>query len=239
MPVKDSPLRNQFGRLYEEAKKRLPHTIETPEEAEAWIAQEVLGLAQRDHNRTHSLQALLVNYINNGHIWMHHPENYETLRDFLKGVGNDMEGNKLSPTAISQFCTIAEIIYPFCEAKGITIDPLLTGRDWGKFVASIGRLREYIEDEDDPKPLVEAALKDVKALPNRDAVRQKYQKPRKDKEIRGDALRVGDYFLVGLQVKARDWPQFKAKLGHDVEWEVLLDRMENGAILRLETDEQR
>lgn len=232
-PVEASPLRKQFSSLYDEAVESLPHTVEDAEQAEAWVAQRILGLAQRDHNRTRSLQTMLVSYINTEHIWMHHPENYETLRDFLKGVGDPLFGNKLNLADISHFCSIAEIIDPFCKAKDIPLNPIVEGKDWGKLVSAISPLRKAIEEEDNPEPAVRAILEDVKSLPSRKALRNKYRKT-EEKEIVGDAINVNDFFLVGLVVRARDWPSFKAKLGKDVNWEVLLDRIENGAVLRLE-----
>lgn len=233
------PFQGEIEALYERAKQRLPKTIVDPHAQRAWIVREVLGEAELNRNRSRSLQALLVAWIYEEHIWADHPERPGSFRDFLNGVGSDQEGNKLSPTAISHLSSIAEIILPYCRSIGIDAKPLLSGQMWPKFREAISALRKAIEQEPDPEPVVRHILGRVEALPHREAVRLEFQKQRNKKAIIGDSLQVNGKIVVALLVPPDEWPDLKSRLSRHTDWKTLMLQEGNRTVIQVESNDHR
>ncbi|MBD3309511.1 hypothetical protein GF348_24240 [candidate division KSB3 bacterium] len=216
------PFKGEVLEYFNRAQAQLPSTITNPAEQEAWVARRTIELSEGNVSKTRALQALLLSWIYEQNIWLNHPEKPDTFRDFLKSIGSEQEGNMLSPSAISDFNTVAEVIAPYCNHADIPIRQAITGKNWSKFRVGIPAMRRAIEEDDDPQPVIESVVADVKALPSRSAMREKYQKPRDDKIGVGDSLHRDDKVHVHLVIDGDEWPTLKSQLSRKVDWEVMM-----------------
>lgn len=215
---------SEFSELFEAAASELPRDVIDQDQARAWIGKRILELEESARKKKRTTQVLLANWLANsaeyGHIWMDHPDGYETYRDFLNAVGTPADGNQLDPSVISEMVSIAEVITPYCRDHGITVDGYITTKLWTKLRETIPALKAAIVDDD--LAMVQAILADVKALPNRDALRLKYRAQRSDKIAVADSISRNGQSVVVLAVPTAHLADVKRAVGRVADWNVIV-----------------
>lgn len=204
--------------LYDRASLDLPEGLNKRQSA-AWVAKRMLEISERDRRNAQTVQALLATWIVNGDlgaIWMEHPKNYSSFREFLRDVGTERDGNQLSQSSISDMVAIAEIIVPKMRECGIEVNGYITSDLWTKFREAIPALRAA-EDKSE----LENILNDVKSFPTRDAVIAKYRQSRTGKIGKADRVRDGDKTIFKVVVPSEYAQKISSVLGRYVDWEVL------------------
>jgi hypothetical protein len=226
LKLDDAEIEQQVKALVDQATEELPSYIENEDEARAWVSRRVLELGERGRRMRQTVQALLGSWVVNGQygqIWMNHPDRPPSFRAFLESVGSGVENhgedNRLSPSVISDVVAIAEVIVPFCADQGIGVSGYITTQLWTKFREAIPPLRKAAESNDAAQAL--NILADVKALPNRDAVRAKYRKPRSGLLGKGDTLSLNGHSLVIISLPTELLTDLKRVLGRYVDWQVI------------------
>lgn len=212
-----------LGRLQAIALQEVPEAyLDNEDVATAWAAQRVLELAQEERHAIFTVQALLCIWVVNGdqgQVWMNHPNGYGSFRDFLKDVGGNNDDRKLAPSTISDMCTIAEIIVPFCEFHSIDIAQYVTSDLWPKFQEVIPTIRAMVAEEDIAG--IREVLEDVVNLPTRDAVRAKYRKSRNNIVAVGDVVSKNGQSAVLIIVPTADVAAIKGAVGRYVDWQTI------------------
>jgi len=217
-------LDNEIEYLKTEALAQLPEFIQDESQARAWVARRMLEIGERGRRLKQTVQALLTTWVVNGEygkIWMAHPDHPESFREFLQSVGTDAENNKLSPSVITDMTAIAEEIVPFCRQNGLEVNGFVTTDLWTKFREAIPRLRRAVrEDSMDDVRLV---LADVKALPNRDAMRAKYRKQHNtdDPLCTGDVVRLNGKLVMVLVMEPDRAHLVKSVLSRITRWHTI------------------
>jgi hypothetical protein len=209
--------------LFDEATRELPNDLNEAQ-AMAWTARRMLEISERQRKRKQTVQVLLSTWVVNGEmgqIWMAHPDKPETFRDFLKSVGTERDNNQLSPSTISDMVAIAEMIVPFCKNNNVPVDGYITGELWTKFREAIPVMREAVETGS--LVSMKSILADVKALPSRDAVRQKYRDQRNpdEKLSTSDVIRINGKTVIVTLVGNGDLVAVKRALGKVSRWDAI------------------
>lgn len=210
--------------LFERAAKDLPAYLSDQKDelpAAAWIAQRMLGLAERDRKNHQTVQALLTDWLSNGELgklWMEHPNDYPNLREFLRDVGTEEEGNKLGEPVISDLVAISDIIVPYCRAHDMEASSFFTANLWTRFRAVIPTLRKAAEA--DQINVIREVLDDVKALPT-GTLRLKYHGQRKDKIAVGDSVQKNGTTVIVLVAPTAETTALRQQLGRYVDWQTI------------------
>ena len=209
--------------LYDMAAEELPAAVTAEEEIEAWIAKRVIEISEMQRKQKQTIQVLLATWINDyekgSPIWANHPNHYGSLREFLNDVGTESEGNKLTPSVITEIVTISDTIVPYCRANKIEINGFIVGKLWTKFREVVSYIKMLVED-DDPSA-INAVLSDVKALPTRDALREKYRNNRDAKPAKSEALTKNGTSIVVTVVPTESLADIKRALGRYTEWDTI------------------
>jgi hypothetical protein len=221
--TKNTVMQGEISLLYDEAALQVPEDVVEEKQVKAWISKRVLELSEIQRKQKQTIQVLLVSWItdtNGGEpIWTHHPNNYETLRDFLMDVGTEREGNKLSPSVVSEMISVAEIIVPYCRANGIDIDVFIASKMWTKLREVVSYIRSLVENNEREEIL--DVLDDVKALPSRLALREKYRKTRNPKYARSDVVTKNGTSIVVTVVSTDQLADIKRALGRHTDWDAI------------------
>ena len=216
-------VQGEIGLLYDLAAQELPDEVTEKKQIEAWISKRMLELSEIQRKQKQTIQVLLTTWIAGAEegepIWMNHPNNYPTLRDFLYDVGTEEDGNKLNPSVISEIVTIAEIIVPYCNANGIDINGFIVSKMWTKLREVISYVRALVEN--DKKEEILDVLEDVKALPSRDALREKYRKVHNPKTAKSDVLSKNGVSVVVTVVQTDELSDIKRALSRYTKWDAI------------------
>jgi len=184
----------------------------------------MLEISEGERRKKQTVQVLLTTWMTAGkfgQLWMAHPDNPDTFRDFLLSVGTKQEGNQLSKNTISDMAAIGDIIAPFCKENDIEFGGYVTTKLWTKLRETIPALRRAAKDGDQDTVL--AILSDVKALPTRDAIREKYRKQR-DSSVPvavSDIVYLNGKVIVVTVTDAEDLHIVKSALSRITTWDVI------------------
>lgn len=188
--------------------------LELSPQDQAIVFREALQEIDRRQETLRACEAWVVAYLSRTGVWMAHPHQYGTLREYL--TGSDMDKSTTSVLA-----RLGEKIIPYCDDRDIPVDHLLTQEHWGKLKEGMSAATKAIR-QDDPRAL-QSLLDDVEKAPNRDTIRDKYQAHSRVLG-KGSSLRVKDkviYVLI-LGTKQED-PDEAAdivarRLGKLIDW---------------------
>lgn len=212
-------IESQIDGLYQRAASETPEYLDNEEQRTAWITKRMLELAEYDRRRQQTLQILLANFLVNGdlgNIWMHHPNNYRSFKEFLLDIGTEAEGNKLSRTVINDALAVAEVIVPYCNAHEIAVSDYITAELWPKFREAIPALKAAIGNDDTSR--LNSVLTDVREFVGREAIIQAYRRPRTGVLGRGDVLTNNGTTVICIVVPTNDAGTIKRAVGRYVEW---------------------
>jgi hypothetical protein len=221
-----------INNLATRAHSELPDNIRDDDQQKAWVAKRMIEIAQRDRNSWSIVQALLAVWVGEGELWRYHPQGYSSLREFLGGVGNDVENNHLSPSSISDMVAVADVISPYCASNGIEVSGFITSDLWAKFREGIPSLRDAVKRRD--IDAVNAILSDVKALSTRDAMRKKHRQPRTEKPGKGECFGSNGVSFIVVEVPSDQLGRVKSAFSSFVEWDSLDRAVERGRKVTIE-----
>ena len=216
------------------ATEELPSYLEPESEAAiAWVARRVLELCEIGRKRSQTVQAILATWAYDNAIWMAHPDQPATFREFLKGVGATDERARLSPSVISDMSAIAEIIVPFADEIGLDPRVFFGDHMWTKFREAVPKLRAAAKEEDAHE--FRRILGVVKELPNRDAVREELRAQRGNKDWSGDIITRNGRSIVVLALPTEQLHEAKRVLSTRTQWDVFVsgDIVDNHAKLEV------
>ena len=218
-------MENSIGlsELYARASSEVPDFIDQENARTAWIAKRMLELAESDRKRQQTLQIMLANFLVNGDlgsVWMYHPNNYRSFKEFLLDIGTELEGNKLSRTVINDALAVAEVIVPYCNAHGIAVGQYITAELWPKFREAIPVIKRAISHND--QVALNAILTNVREFVGREAIIQEYRRSRAGVIGRGDTITNNETTLIVLAVPTDEAIIIKRAVGRFIDWQPML-----------------
>ena len=190
------------------------NVVKSGESLEAEITQRMLVISEQARALQKAAQGCIVAYIARKQLWRIHPDDYHSLRQFLRGSG-------LAESAVSDLNALGEVLVPYCDSVDIEIDPLLAPQQWCKLKEAIPAIRRAIRDGDAAQ--VQDILDTVKGATDRDAVRVKYRQPR-TRFGHGSTGHLGDgrVLLVAILDDNEAAQTIVRRMEGGIEWDLVL-----------------
>lgn len=233
-------VRGEMDSLVARAVSELPEDITDELQSIAWIAKRIIELSEKDRRDKQTIQLMITTWLvandEYGYVWMNHPNNYQSLREFLYDVGTEEEGNKLSPSVISEIITISEIIVPYCRDNGIDFESYITGSLWTKVREVVSYIRRLIENNNNEEIL--DVLDDVRTFPSRDALRFKYRSNRGERRARSECITRNGTSIVVTVVPTENLSDVRRALGRYTEWDTFTNAHYNSGVVDIKVRTQ-